>query len=690
MKKCCELLAPAGSMESVYAAVQSGADAIYIGGSMFSARASAGNFTNEEIKKVVEYCHLRGVKVHVALNTLIKQDEFNDAFEFAVYLYNTGVDALIVQDLGLATVIKKNIADFELHASTQMTVHNVKDAEMLKKIGFSRVVVARELSFDEIKRIKECTCMEVEMFVHGAICQSYSGQCLFSSLLGGRSGNRGRCAQPCRLEYELLADNKELKKRGYLLSPKDMCLVKHLNEIQSAGIDSLKIEGRLKRGEYVASVVSVYRKYLDLETSFSDDDYKKLLNAFNRSGFTDGYFTGKTGSEMMSYKTPSNIAKEKFDKSVEKFLTENANFRKVNINVRFFMKKDSRLHIEVTDCDGNCVTVRGGMCQEAKTKAADAEFVKKQISRLGNTVFELSEFEADIDEGLGAGASELNELRREFCNLLEKKRTENDRNLQSSFKIKNTKAKYSDSLKLTVQVQNMLQAQVALKYGIERIYIPEHVYKDINKPNEAYYIKCDDISQNPICDEKKLLSGHISSGAGGALGDFRLNVYNSLCMNAYKEIGFSGVCISPELNINEIKKMGNLKDCEVIIYGKLPIMIMKNCVIKAFYGKCQYNSKKQYCLKDRKNERFKLVCNEKNSCTNTLLNSKPIYMADKISDIKDTGVGFGRLIFWDESIKECEKIIKAYIESLKGNNFEVPECGQMNKFTRGHFYRGVL
>lgn len=690
MKTGCELLAPAGSMESVYAAAQSGADAIYIGGTTFSARASAGNFTNEEIKDVVNYCHLRGVKVHAALNTLIKQEEFDEAFRFAVFLYNAGIDALIIQDIGLAMAIKEKIPDFQLHGSTQMTIHNVNDAKVLKELGFSRVVVSRELSFDEIKKIKSEAGIEVEMFIHGAICQSYSGQCLFSSLLGGRSGNRGRCAQPCRLEYEFLTNGSSVKK-GYLLSPKDMCLAGHLNKIKSIGIDSLKIEGRLKRGEYVAAVVGVYRKYLDTDKSFSKEDLNILLNAFNRSGFTDGYFTSKTGSDMMSYKTPSNIAEEQFESSVARLIGPNANERRVKIDMLFTMKRGGVSTLKIRDCDNNQVCISGKHCEDALSKAADFEFAKKQLSRLGSTVFELNSFEADIDEGLGIGASELNELRRQACEELEKARTRNERFCDVSFKVDTKSANRAQNLKLTVQVQNLKQAQIAVKYGAARIYAPKSVAEKLVGCDSEVFIKCDDITQNPKCDYKNMLSSHLSNGKDGAAGDFRLNVYNSESIKAYKKIGFSSICISPELNFNEIRKLNaDLSECEILVYGKLPLMLMKNCVIKAISGKCGCGQDKSFYLKDRKREMFTLFCNGKSSCTNTLLNAKPIYMADKMDDIKKSGIGFARLMFWDEGADECEQVLKAYFDAKVGKDFEPPECGMENKFTRGHFYRGVI
>jgi putative protease len=311
-----ELLSPAGTWGALVAAVQNGADAIYLGGKAFNARQYAGNFDNEKLKQAVEYCHIRGVKIYLTVNTLLNDRELKELIDYIIYAYNIGIDAVIVQDLGVAKLIKEITPDFSLHASTQMTVHNLDGVKLLEKIGFDRVVLARELSCEEIKYICQNTSLEIEVFVHGALCISYSGQCLMSSLIGGRSGNRGRCAQPCRLPYEFI--DRELKEvlfpkvfnrdenQKYLLSPKDLSLIKHLNALKNAGVKSFKIEGRMKRAEYVAVITKIYRHYLDTGLAIDPKDYHELLQIFNRGGFTQGYFEGKTGQNMMSYRKPNN------------------------------------------------------------------------------------------------------------------------------------------------------------------------------------------------------------------------------------------------------------------------------------------------------------------------------------------------------------------------------------------------
>ena len=313
MKNKIELLAPVGNFDCLKAAVQNGADAVYLGASNFSARASATNFNYEDLKKAVEYAHIRNVKVHLALNTLIKNNELNSALELASYAYEIGIDAIIVQDLGLAQILLKNFPKMPIHASTQMTIHNLEGVLQAEKLGFSRVVLSRELSFDEIDYICRNSNIEIECFVHGALCISYSGQCLMSSIIGGRSGNRGKCAGTCRLPYELIEikENKTVEK-GYLLSSKDVCTLDILPDLIDAGVKSFKIEGRMKSPEYVGIVTSIYRKYIDLAESnqqyiVDEEDRKKLMQIFNRGGFSTGYLKGKLGKNMMYTKKPNHI-----------------------------------------------------------------------------------------------------------------------------------------------------------------------------------------------------------------------------------------------------------------------------------------------------------------------------------------------------------------------------------------------
>lgn len=337
MKKI-ELLAPAGSIESLHAAVQAGAGAVYLGGNKFSARAYASNFDNENMTKAVEYCHLYNVKIYVTINTILKEDEVKEALEYAEFLYKIGVDALIIQDLGFANLIRKNLPNFELHASTQMTIHNAEGALFLRKLGFKRIVLSRELSLKEIGHISKELGIETEIFVHGALCVCYSGQCLMSSMIGGRSGNRGRCAQSCRLPNSIINRKTMEERKGYLLSPKDICTIEDIRDIVESGTSSLKIEGRMKRAEYVAGVVQSYRKAIDSALNSeglerkefsSKKEKKKLLQLFNREGFSKAYLYGNVGRDMMAYTFPKNTGVElgKVQKDLTVTLKENISIK---------------------------------------------------------------------------------------------------------------------------------------------------------------------------------------------------------------------------------------------------------------------------------------------------------------------------------------------------------------------------
>lgn len=698
-----ELLAPAGSWKALCAAVQSGADAVYLGGTAFSARAGAGNFDNEQIIEAIRYCHIRGVKVYAALNTLLKQTELKEAFDFACFLRReAGADALIVQDLGLVKILRESLLDMPLHASTQMTVHSIAGAQKLYELGFKRVVLARELSFEQIKAIKNAVDIELEIFVHGAICQCYSGQCLMSSFLGGRSGNRGRCAQPCRLPYELLDSSGKRMKKGYLLSPKDMCLIEHLQEIESTGINSLKIEGRLKRPEYVASVVGIYRKYINSGEKVSQRDMQALLDAFNRSGFTDGYFTGKTGASMMSYDLPSNISAEKFDAEVKKRCLPNANYRLIDVWAESKILHGSEMEFALTDIDGNTAAVCGSIPQEAETAPLSRERAEAQLSKFGSVPFRLINLKLDLDEGISVAVKEINELRRKACDKLAKKRAEVKECKAAGILSAKTEAvlKKDEPEELCASVRTAEQARAVLKLEPDKLYVPAHLADKL----DGFTGKTEIISLLPVIVDNKnediydkiLTRGVMCSSVGAAnklkdsrivYGDWRLNVYNSAAIRFCEEAGIKRVTLSPELNLREITALGDCAGAyEVLVYGYLPVMIMKNCIIKACSSMC-HKEKGLFFLEDRKKQKFPVLC-EPETCTNLLLNSKPLYMADKLSDLKRCGVKKYRLFFTIENPRDCARITEEYQRAIRGQSIKNP-FGE-NAFTRGHFYRGVL
>ena len=692
-----ELLAPAGTKEAFVAAVQNGADAVYLGAKSFSARAGATNFDNDALVEAVKYAHMRGVKVFVTLNTLIKQSEMDDALKMAEFLYNIGVDAIIIQDLGLASLIMHALPDVRLHASTQMTIHSVSGAKKLEELGFKRVVLARELSYEQIKQIKEQTSLELEIFVHGAICNSYSGQCLFSSYLGGRSGNRGRCAQPCRLPYELKNGQTSLKK-GYLLSPKDMCLLSHMDKIKELGIDSLKIEGRLKRPEYVATVTRIYKKYLSSPLKPDVEDVKMLLNAFNRSGFTDGYFTANTGGKMMSFDSPSNISEEIFAPDIKQSFAENANFRRVKVRAYCAIKCGQKSTMTLSDDDKNTITAYGAASEMATNTPLSYERAYTQLSKFGSVPFELEELVLDIDEGITLPISEVNALRRAACDMLIKKRENVHKEIVGACSVGFIIDKNEGERELNIQVNTIEQAKAALSVEPAILCAPEHVIKKLDKcKNTKLVTKLDAIVNDEKTYKNIITDGVLCSSLGSAYalgnkhtvyGNYRINVYNDSSVAFYLANGFERVCLSPELSIKDMASMSKnaLSICDVLVYGHIPLMTMKNCVIKSCTGNCSKN-KGGYFLTDRKNEAFPIICQSK-SCTNLLLNAKPTYMADKLGDLLKLGIKRFSLMFTIEDGDSCRRICDEYARAIKGEH--VKNSMEENKFTRAHFYRGVL
>ena len=689
MKKI-EILAPAGSFDSVIAAVRSGADAVYLGEKAFSARSSAKNFDDEELKKATAYCHIHGVKVYVTINTIVFDDELEKLKKAIISAAEADVDALIVQNMGVARLAHMLVPDLALHASTQMSIHTASGVKALYEMGFKRVVLAREMSKKEIEKCCEIP-VELEVFVHGAICMCYSGQCLMSSILGGRSGNRGRCAQPCRLPYDLLENGKTVKS-GYVLSPKDMALVNDLGTLKRIGVTSLKIEGRLKRAEYVSAVVGVYRKYLDKDGNVSKKDMQELLDAFSRTGFTDGYFKGNLGKNMMSHDTPSNSAENKFTDEAKKRAAEDANIRKINTGIMGTLNIDAPLELTMYDNDGHYAYAQGTLKSEkALHKPMDEKRLRDQLSKLGSTPFECDDINITIDDGITIPIKEINSVRRECCESLINQRQMREKGRELDFEIEHSNRKNTNII-LTCEVSDEEQFKAAVKNNIKRIYAPNDLVgrlKDV--PDDVEIISK---SADIFCEENIKTDGVLVSSPAAIYkykdkdkeiyGNFRLNVFNSQTAQHYGNL--KTVTLSPELNLHEIADLceNTNANLEVIGYGHIPLMMMKNCPIKAM-GKCQ-KGKMIYKLKDRKREEFPIVCSK--GCIAKLLNSKPIFMADKIADLKKLKINSIRLIFTVEKFAQCDKIIDMYKRALNGEK-NVQSMTE-NTYTRGHFYRGVL
>ncbi len=675
-----ELLAPAGSFQTLKAAVQSGADAVYIGGSQFSARKSAVNFTLEEIEDAVKYCHLRDAKLHVAANILVKEKEVEDFLEYIGKLNKIGVDAVIIQDMGMAKVVHEMYPDLLLHASTQMTITNLEGAKKLKEIGFSRVVLARELSKESIELITKKSGIETEIFVHGALCMSYSGQCLMSSIIGGRSGNRGMCAQPCRLPYSVGDKN------GHLLSPKDLCMIDRLKELKEIGVSSLKIEGRLKRSEYASAVCGVYRKYLDSQEKVTKNDMKELYNAFSRSGFTDKYFSGGFGKDMMCYDNPANASENIFTDDVKKRCSENANYKKTEIFMSAELRKESPLVVSVWDNNGVFVTKTGEILSETALKTAlTKERLENQLLKLGDTPFFASNVEIILDDGITIPISEINKVRREAVEdfTLQKTETPKRRILERN---NNVKRYENTETEICAEVWTKEQARACIEAGIRTIYADTPLANNLMKE----YKNIDVISKlPPICrDDRKYeepqTDSVLISNIGQVhnhkkcYGDLRLNIFNSESAGFYDFL--ERVTLSPELNLKELSQIS--AKSEIIGYGRIPLMVMENCPLRAM-GMCQ-NKKNNRVIEDRMHEKFPLKCNE--GCVLEIMNSKPIYLADKPEFVNNLKIRAIRLIFTVENFEECGKIIEEYKLALSRIPAKQPK---ENTFTRGHYYRGV-
>ncbi len=698
-----ELLAPAGNLEIFKGVIESGADAVYVGGSMFGARAYANNFTEEELLAAIDFAHLRGVKVYLTVNTLIKNSEFSKLYDYLLPYYKRGLDAVIVQDLGVVKAIHEYFPSMELHTSTQMTVTGADGVRFLSQFGVTRVVMAREVSLAEMKRIHEETGMELEAFVHGALCYSYSGQCLFSSILGGRSGNRGRCAQPCRLPYTV-----EGKKDEYILSLKDMCGIKALDKLHDAGVYSLKIEGRMKQLEYACGVVKYYRSYIDSKKPVSDADYDRIKALGNRCGFTDRYYFDHNGSDMVTYVKP-NFVSNAAEPSPEK--------RKLSIEGELVLREGEPGSLTVKRDD---VTYKASI--EPVSAALKAPLDKKaaidRINKTGDTDFEFSHIKAQIGENVFVPNGALNKLRRDaisgLCDKLLKKYYRDD-------------ARYTDMSRLTALPEHvvksdaahdeaindytticscMTRAQLDTLIGYECFdvfYLDFDMYdrktliqqfaddvKSLTKRNKKVYLMLPTIFRADSSDyfvtiakeldkvsfegfvvknyEELYLTENLFTGRKVIL-DHNMYTFNDVSKSAFFEHGVSGDTVPLELNSREIMHRNNIGS-QMIVYGYYPLMTTANCVHKNTKG-CDKKQKLIY-LKDRYNKSF-AVCNNCKECYNTIYNSLPTMLTKNISKLKEAGIRSFRYSFTIETPTQ----IKAVMDD------------KVAEYTNGHYKRGV-
>ena len=701
-----ELLAPAGSLEILKGVIESGADAVYVGGSMFGARAYANNFTEEELLEAIDFAHLRGVKVYLTVNTLIKNSEFSKLYDYLLPYYKRGLDAVIVQDIGVVKAIHEYFPSMEIHTSTQMTVTGADGVRFLSQFGVTRVVMAREVSLAEMKRIHEETGMELEAFVHGALCYSYSGQCLFSSILGGRSGNRGRCAQPCRLPYTV-----EGKKDEYILSLKDMCGIKALDKLHDAGVYSLKIEGRMKQLEYACGVVKYYRSYIDSKKPVSDADYDRIKALGNRCGFTDRYYFDHNGSDMVTYVKP-NFVSNAAEPSPEK--------RKLSIEGELVLREGEPGSLTVKRGD---VTYKASI--EPVSAALKAPLDKKaaidRINKTGDTDFEFSHIKAQIGENVFVPNGALNKLRRDaisgLCDKLLKKYYRDDAryaDISSMCELPEhvvkSDATHEDGAvnakDYTTICSCMTRAQLDTLISYECFdvfYLDFDMYdrntliqqfaddvKCLTKRNKKVYLMLPTILRADSSDyfvsiakeldkvsfegfvvknyEELYLTENLFTGKKVIL-DHNMYTFNDVSKSAFFEHGVSGDTVPLELNSREIMHRNNIGS-QMIVYGYYPLMTTANCVHKNTRG-CDKKQKLIY-LKDRYNKSF-AVCNNCKECYNTIYNSLPTMLTKNIGKLKEAGIRSFRYSFTIETPKQ----IKAVMDD------------KVAEYTNGHYKRGV-
>lgn len=661
-----EILAPAGSFESVVAGVRCGANAVYLGSKEFNARRNADNFDDAELKKAVEYCHQRGVRVYLTLNILVSDSEMKNAYNTVDNAMQAGVDAFIVQDLGLAKMIREHFPTARLHASTQCSVNTPQGFKALEELGFKRAVLPREMSIDEIKEIRSATDIELEMFVHGALCMCVSGQCYLSSMLGSRSGNRGLCAQPCRLQFSADGTN------SHDLSLKDLSLIEHMDEIKELGIASLKIEGRMKRPEYVAAAVTSYKKALG--NTLDNSDILSLKSIFSRTGFTDGYFTGKR-ENMFGYRQKDDVLSAKDVIKDLSHLYDNET-PLLPISLHFMCRQGKKSELTASALS-KTVKITGPVPEEAINKPMTEESLRIRFSKFGNTQFYLDDITFELDSGLIISASEINSMRRQAVEELSKIQQKGYIKKPYSIKnnIKKPKKRYytarfldPDTIpdrhpfkRIFIPIWSSDEDFVDNRAGVE---IPRGLFSQEEKLTKRLeHLKkigvrralCSNLGAYKLCEQLGF----------AVFGDFGLNIFNSQSAGM-----FHSPILSFEALIDDLNKI-NAEDTGIIAYGKLPLMLTRNCPIKNHIG-CQNCTGK---ITDRKGIEFSVKCSPY-PCVE-IFNPIPIYMADRQDEIK---TDFLHFYFTDESKEEVEKIIHDYQICVPNEK----------KYTRGLYYRGVI
>ena len=695
-----ELLAPAGSPEAVTAAIQAGADAVYLGYGDFNARRNAKNFSLEELASAVSYCHVRGAKVYLTLNTLVTDRELPAAAQVAAQAAEVGVDAVLIQDLGILRMLRQAAPGLAVHGSTQLTIHSLDGVRRCAELGMSRVVLSRELSRDAIEHICLNSPIEIETFVHGALCMCYSGQCYFSSVIGGRSGNRGLCAQPCRLKY-----GWGKKADGNPLSLKDMSLAGYLQDLKKLGVKCLKIEGRMKRPEYVSVVTGVYARAIREDREPTDQELRDLEAAFSRQGFTDGYYQDKKGPAMFGVREEAPEPRELFAQARSQY--QSGELQRVDVILYAMVRPGEPVQVGVQDVDGRVVTASGPVPESARTKPLTAEAVEKQLARTGGTPYRCARVRALVEPGLSVPVAALNALRRQVLEDLTRQRgaapaAPNVGPFHAGVRYENRKEPPALTLSLRSAGQ-LTPALCDLKSAL--VYLPAEelaAHPEAAETALAAGVRVG-VTLPRICWDRerealdKQLSAARSQGVTDALvgtldliapardqgfalrGDFGLPVFNSQAIKELKRVGFASCTASFELKLAQIRDLSKLIDLEVLVYGRLPLMITENCILKNRDGGCKRSCEGQNrLLVDRKGERFPVL--RAPGCRSEIFNAKRLYLADKANDYRRVGAWAARLSFTTESAQECLHIARQYLGQ---------ERPALDDITRGLYYRDV-
>ena len=737
MKKV-ELLAPAGDFSCFMAAMNAGADAVYLGGSKFGARAYANNFSQEEIIEALKIAHLLGKRIYLTVNTLVKEKEMQELIPYLQPLYDAGLDGVIIQDLGVFQVLKKHFPGLELHASTQMTITGVYGAKFLKELGACRIVPARELSLEELKTIKEETGLEIETFIHGAMCYGYSGQCLLSSILGGRSGNRGRCAGPCRLPYKDAKGNTI-----YPLSLKDMYTLPLIPKLIEAGIDSFKIEGRMKSPEYVAGVTAMYRKYIDLYLANPEKPYKIsaedeaiLRGLYIRSDTCTGYYTQHNNKSMVTLKEPgySGCSEEVLQNIRNKYLNTKKTLP-IQGKIRVFKDTPAELTLTYRDIT---VNAKGDVVSSAMNRPLAEEDIRNKICKLGDTIFSMEELVVETDNASFMPVKALNELRRQACLMLEEailkpylQRNHQDIDIPNSskasinpFKQEKSMQQKARALFVSVSTHEQLQAIFATDNNaqIDGIYLSSDLlfeknsekvmqllqnHAEINyylampnilrKRSYKYLEQIEESLKNPIW--KGVLIRNIETFRwlqeieyqGEYLADYSVYAWNQETISLYEKL-FNRITIPVELNKKETYSLGNLEHCEMLLYGRLPLMYSANCVRKTLvHCENQASAKPEvYKLTDRYQNRFPILQNCLH-CYNVLYNTVPMSLHSQLKALMNCNCAVYRIEFSLENEQETKEVLNYYLSAINSyeNGVDNKKEFPFEQFTNGHYKRGV-